>query len=67
MTREVEFDARCRAFGRRMGMHHIHVSVPDRAVRVWDEIAGHYTRCHSLSDRTVQRFLRRGLAMAGEV
>jgi hypothetical protein len=25
------------------------------AVRVWDDVAGHYTACHSLSPRTIQR------------
>lgn len=29
----------------------------DGTVRVWDAIAGHYTRCHSLSAAAVRRVL----------
>lgn len=27
----------------------------DGAVLVWDSVAGHYTRCHSLSDAATRR------------
>lgn len=61
---DVVFHARCKAFGGKVAVNRIQVSIEDRAIRVWDDVAGHYTRCHSLSDRTVQRFLRRGLEQA---
>jgi len=28
------------------------------AVLVWDDVAGHYTRCHSLSPRAIARIRR---------
>ena len=62
----VEFTARCRAFNHRIEDNRILVSIPDHSVRVWDPIADHYTRCHDLSERTIQRLLRQGLAEAGE-
>ena len=30
----------------------------DGSVLVWDEVAGHYTRCHSLSRRAERRIAR---------
>lgn len=44
---------RAKAFGR---METITVSVDeDGTVRVWDEVAGYYTTCHSLSAAAMRR------------
>lgn len=46
---------RGRAFtGDRLSSHRCMVSA-DGAVRVWDSVAGHYTRCHALSESARRR------------
>lgn len=46
---------RCKAFaGGKVAIQKIQVD--DKGViRVWDEIAGHYTTCHSLTNKTIGR------------
>jgi hypothetical protein len=42
---------------------HARVAVePDGSVLVWDSIAGHYTRCHSLGPSAVRRIRRLAVA-----
>lgn len=36
----------------------------DNTVRVWDDVAGHYTMCHSLSPRTQARIAKEVRAAA---
>jgi hypothetical protein len=43
--------------------HKLSVS-PDGTVRVWDDVAGHYTTCHSLSAATQSR-VRKLVAQLG--
>lgn len=53
-----EFTVRARAFSSE-GVREHRVQVDSRGViRVWDSVAGHYTSCHSLSQR-VQRRIRK--------
>ena len=61
----VYFLAKCSPFaGRPHKAYTIRVDIEHGFVCVWDTIAHHYTHCHSLSQRTVGRFLRRGLTIA---
>ncbi len=49
---------RCRPFtGTRVAAHKVRVET-DGSVTVWDEVAGHYTRCHVLSEPTCRRIRR---------
>lgn len=48
---------RCRAFRSETGPSLHRVCVEDGVVRVWDNIAGYYTFCHSLSRRTEARII----------
>lgn len=53
-----DFEIRCNPFGLGVRTHRVSLdySGPGRpAVRVWDDIAGHYTACHQLSPRTQRR------------
>jgi hypothetical protein len=38
---------------------------PDGAVLVWDSVAGHYTRVHSLSESAIRRIRRLAAKDAG--
>lgn len=50
----IEIKARAKAFsGEGVRKHRFMVS--DDAVRVWDPVAGHYTRCNSLSQSAEKR------------
>lgn len=47
--------ARAKAFsGEGVRSHKFSVS-PDNTVRVWDDVAGHYTTCHCLSAAAMRR------------
>jgi hypothetical protein len=55
---------RCKAFaGQGVRLHRIMVDadtcvgrdVTRGAVRVWDDLCGHFTACHSISEKAVQR------------
>ncbi len=50
--------ARAKAFSHEGVKAHRFTVAADGAVRVWDDVAGHYTSCHSLS-RTAQRRIRK--------
>jgi hypothetical protein len=53
-NQDVELAIRCKAFsGEGVRLNRVLVE-PGRngAVLVWDSVAGHYTSCHSLSDKT---------------
>jgi hypothetical protein len=52
---------RCKAFaGQGVRLHQIMVDADTcegkrGAVRVWDDLCGHFTACHSISEKAVQR------------
>lgn len=54
---ETKLTVRCRAFGAE-GARKNRVLVTDGTVLVWDDIAGHYTGCHSLSASAIRRIRR---------
>lgn len=39
-------------------VHNFAVDPDEQSVAVWDHVAGHYTRCHSLSERAEASILR---------
>ena len=41
--------------GSRYAHQDIVVSLEDGTVRVWDDVAGHYTACHSLTESQCKR------------
>jgi len=49
---------RCRAFSGQPTRTHRVMVEQDGMVRVWDEVAGHYTTCHALSHATIRRIVR---------
>ena len=56
-NKAIELTARAKAFaGEGVKTHRFSVDAGE--VRVWDEVAGHYTSCHSLSS-AAQRRIRR--------
>lgn len=64
ITAERFLTIRCKAFsGQGVRNHRVHVEadmidsdiVTRGNVRVWDDIAGHFTLCHALSDRTIKK------------
>ena len=56
----VYMSARVKAFAAEgVRWNQVVVDLVDQSVRVWDEVAQHYTRCHSLSDRCRQTLVRR--------
>ena len=54
MAMYYEMKLRCKAFGR-VELHDLRVSLPDKEVRVWDTVAGHYTLCHGLGRAAIRR------------
>lgn len=52
--KDIEITARAKAFSSE-GVREHKFMVSDDAVRVWDSIAGHYTRCNSLSQSAEKR------------
>lgn len=45
---------RCKAFSYE-GIRYNRISIEGHDVRVWDDVAGHYTSCHILSIRQIAR------------
>lgn len=67
---EITFTAVCRPFrGFARAPHRILFDVGaderDPDARVWDSVAGHFTRCHALSRRSQIRLLRAALKAGG--
>jgi hypothetical protein len=57
-TTEYIFTARCKAFsGDCIRLHKLKAEAGSKQLRVWDDIAGYYTYCHSLSARTQARLI----------
>lgn len=55
---DVFLTARCKAFsGEGVRANRILVDA-DGTVRVWDDVAGHYTTCHSIPGKGQQRLRR---------
>ena len=52
---ERELTVRAKAWSWRRGVCLCRVLVREDAVLVWDALAGHYTRCHALSERAQAR------------
>jgi hypothetical protein len=57
-TEEIrEGNFRCRPFtGGRMGLNKIRV-YPGGDLRVWDSVAGYFTSCHDLSEKSCKRLI----------
>lgn len=58
MTKTAEtkfFTARARAFSSQGVQEHKFGVYADGTVRVWDDVAGHYTVCHSLGESAIRR------------
>ena len=53
---------RARAFSSEWVRMHSAAVDSDGTVRVWDDVAGHYTRCHILSERSQVRARRHARA-----
>ena len=54
-TTTIKIEATVKAFtGQSRRTHKLSVS-PDGTVRVWDDVAGHYTTCHCMSPATQSR------------
>lgn len=51
---DTEITARAKAFSGE-GVREHNFLISDDAVLVWDSVAGHYTRCHSLSQSAEKR------------
>lgn len=57
-TKTREITCRARAFAGR-GIENVRCRLePDGTVLVWDSVAKHYTRCHSLSESAKRRIRR---------
>ena len=57
MKNTIELEAKVKAFtGQPWRSHKLSVS-QDGTVRVWDDVAGHYTTCHCMSAAT-QTYIR---------
>lgn len=50
----MEFTARAKAFSSE-GVREHRFLVDGATVRVWDNVAGHYTTCHSLGESAIRR------------
>ena len=66
LRRDVRFVARCKAFGERAREHRILVS-SDLDVRIWDDVAGHFTACVSLSEGVRRSLVRAAARVLREV
>lgn len=53
---EKTLNVKCRAFEDLLQTHRVLVS--DSTVRVWDDVAQHYTLCHGLSPREIRRIVK---------
>ncbi len=62
-NQDVELEMRIKAFtGEGVRLNKILVEAGRKgAVLVWDSVAGHYTTCHCLSERTQKRIRREAL------
>lgn len=56
MAQQIEIKARAAAF-RGQGVRDHRFLVEGREVRVWDEVAGYYTRCHNLGKAAQRRIV----------
>jgi hypothetical protein len=62
MTTETYFDTRAKAFsGQGVRTHRVSVD-SDGTVRVYDNVAKHYTTCHALTERQQERIRREALS-----
>lgn len=62
----IEIEARAKAFsGQGVKTHRFQVE-PNGDVRVWDEVAGYFTNCNSLSDGAKKRIAKLAEELAAE-
>jgi hypothetical protein len=55
-TSTIEIRAKAKAFSHEgVREHSFMVDRDTETVRVWDDVAGHFTTCHSLSPKAVRR------------
>jgi len=52
-----ELTARAKAFSAE-GIRTHRFQIDGKTVRVWDDVAGYYTTCHSLSKSAVRRIIK---------
>jgi len=52
---KMEFKAKAKVFGK-IKKHKFYVV--DGIVRVWDDVAGYYTTCHSMSKKSMNRICK---------
>ena len=57
MSKQIELTVKAKAFSGE-GVREHRVIVEDKAVRVYDPVAGYYTNCHSLSVGAQHRILK---------
>lgn len=59
----IEIEAKVKAFSCESTPRHHRLSVsPDGTVRVYDDVAGYYTTCHSMSAATQRRVRKLAIA-----
>ena len=65
LTKDQEVSLRCRPWPQhgRIREHRLLVDV-DGTVRVWDDVGGYYTRCHSLCSNACRRARQAAMAVA---
>jgi hypothetical protein len=49
---------RGRVFGQRITTEDVAVDPTDGTVRAWDDVAGYWTTCHSITDRGIRSIRR---------
>jgi hypothetical protein len=52
-------EAKAKLFGERAPRLHKFMVDADRTIRVWDDVAKHYTRCYTLPKHAVARLVRK--------
>jgi hypothetical protein len=57
MKATIEITARAKAFSSE-GIRNHRFQIDGETVRVWDEVAGYFTTCHSLSKSAIRRIRR---------
>lgn len=58
-TKEIVANVRCKAFSGQGVKNHRVLVESDGSVLVWDVVAGHFTRCHALSESTQRKIAKK--------
>lgn len=62
----IEIEARAKAFSSEGVREHKFQVEATGEVRVWDAVAGYFTKCHSLSDSAKKRIVKFAKELAGD-